>query len=149
MGSIWGRLIVSVFSGKSYILYESKMPPSIDTGETEKKVVSTAEELPVNSPPLHEISQLEKEEQDTQIDLSNTEKITNQIQENLSVLTPNTDKMIAEDRIKVDEIPVQDKVKVDESPVLRTDDIPAQEDLKADEIPTQDILKADEMQAQV
>ena len=29
------------------------MPPSIDTGETEKKVVSTAEELPVNAPPLN------------------------------------------------------------------------------------------------
>merc|ERR1712154_150249 len=130
MGSIWGRLIVSVFSGKSYILYESKMPPSIDTGETEKKVVSTAEELPVNSPPLHEISQLEKEEQDTQIDLSNTEKITNQIQENLSVLTPNTDKIIAEDKVKVDEAP-------------------AQEDLKADEMKAQDRIKADEIQAQV
>ena len=40
------------------------MPPSIDTGETEKKVVSTAEELPVNSTPLHEtfiVTDLEKD----------------------------------------------------------------------------------------
>ena len=38
------------------------MPPSIDTGETEKKVVSTAEELPVNAPTLNEIvTDLEKD----------------------------------------------------------------------------------------